>query len=131
MASAEARESAEPRWILVADGDEASANLLAALLRRQGFWAYSTARGTDALRLARTLRLALAVIDVALQDMDGHELARCLKGIDSGLPVVMTSADRCPEAEVRARQVGIIYYAHKPIDYRRLEAVVAQVEKVK
>ena len=131
MAAPGTREALDPRWIIVADGDEASGNLLADLLRVRGFWAYPTTLGAEALRVARTLRLALAVVDVALRDMDGNDLAACLRGIDSRLPVVMTSADPRPDVEVRARQVGIVHYAHKPLDHRLLEAIVAQVGKVR
>ncbi|MGH7320926.1 MAG: hypothetical protein ACRELA_15045, partial [Candidatus Rokuibacteriota bacterium] len=54
----------------------------------------------------------------------GHELAARLKAIDPGLPVMMTTGDYRPELEVMARQLGIVCYAHKPVDRRRLEAVL-------
>src|SRR5438445_790032 len=60
------RESTTARWILVADGDEASATRVAGLLLHARFRAYPTARGLEALRLARRHRLGLAVVDVPL-----------------------------------------------------------------
>jgi len=38
----------------------------------------------------------------------------------------MTTADDRPEFEVRARQIGILHYAQKPVDEGRLLAVVAK-----
>ncbi len=116
--------SKEPRWILVADQDEASARRLVTVAARRGLKAHATARGHEALRVAGTRRLVLAVIDVALEDMTGHELTARLKAIDPGLPVMMTTGDFRPELEVMARQLGIVSYAQKPVGRRRLEAVL-------
>jgi len=112
--------------ILVADADHEAARLLAGYLSRRGFRASHTSLGEDALRLARSGRLGLAIVDVALLDMSGHALASRLKEIDPEIRVLMTTGDYRPELEMRARQVGVLYYAHKPTDYRLLGAVVAK-----
>lgn len=116
----------EPPLILVADADRESARLLADHLSLRGFHAIHTSLGEDALRLACAGRLGLAIVDVALLDMSGHALASRLKEIDPGIQILMTTGDYRPELEMRARQVGVLYYAHKPTDYRLIEAVVAK-----
>jgi len=121
------RESTTARWILVADGDEASATRVAGLLLHARFRAYPAARGLEALRLARRHRLGLAVVDVDLLDMTGCDLVRQLRAIEPGLPVVMTSGDYRPTTEVEARQLGIVQYIHKPVDLHRLELVIARI----
>lgn len=121
------QEPVGARWILIADGDEATANLHAGFLLHARFRAYPVARGLDALRLARRYRLGLAVVDVELLDMTGCDLVRRLRAIDPALPVVMTTRDYRPSTEVEARQLGIVQYIHKPVDLRRLDLVVARV----
>jgi len=121
------RESTGARWILVADGDEASAHLLAGFLLHARFRAYPAARGLDALRLARRYRLRLAVVDVDLPDMTGCDLVRKLRAIEPALPVVMTTADYRPTTEVEARQLGIVQYIHKPVDLQRLDLVISRI----
>jgi len=121
------RESAAARWILVADGDEASAHLVAGFLLHARLRAYPTARGLDALRLARRYRLRLAVVDVDLSDMPGCELVRKLRAIEPHLPVVMTTSDYRPTTEVEARQLGIVQYIHKPVDLQRLDLVISRI----
>jgi DNA-binding NtrC family response regulator len=116
--------SAEDRWVLVADGDPEAATHLAGYFSRRGFRTYHTAQGEEALLIASSRRLLLAVVDVCLLDMSGHVLAQRLKEIDPELPVVMTSGDYAPELEAAARQVGILYYAHKPADTRLIGGVV-------
>lgn len=113
--------------MLVADRDGSAARLLGDLIRRLGLRAYHTTRGEEALRVAEAQPMQLAVIDVALQDMAGPQLARRLRTLDPALPVVMTTGDFRPEVEVQAREAGIVHYAHKPLDDDRLEAVLRKV----
>ncbi|MBI4588162.1 MAG: response regulator [Candidatus Rokubacteria bacterium] len=112
------------RWVLVADADPEAAIHLAGYFARRGFRTYHTTRGEEAMLLAYSRRLLLVVVDVSLLDMSGHTLARRLKEIDPELPVLMTSGDYAPEQEAAARRVGILYYAHKPADYRLIGGVV-------
>ena len=121
------RESAAQRWILVADGDEASARIVANFLLQARLRAYPTARGLEAMRLVGRFRLSLAVVDVNLLDMPGCELVGKLRAMEPGLPVVMTTADYSPATEVQARQLGIVQYIHKPIDLHRLDLVVSRL----
>ncbi len=121
------RESAGQRWILVADGDEASARFVASFLLQARLRAYPTARGFEAMRLLGRFRLGLAVVDVDLLDMPGFELVRKLRAIEPALPIVMTTGDYSPATEVQARQLGIIQYIHKPIDLPRLDRVVSRI----
>jgi len=121
------RESVGQRWILVADGDEAAARSIANFLLRARLRAYPTARGLEAMRLLGRFRLALAVVDVNLLDMSGHDLVRRLRAIEPVLPVVMTTGDYSPATEVEARQLGIVQYVHKPIDLQRLDRVVSRI----
>jgi DNA-binding response OmpR family regulator len=121
------RESAGQPWILVADGDEASARSVANFLLQARLRAYPTARGLEAMRLIGRFRLGLAVVDVNLLDMPGGDLVRRLRAIEPGLPVVMTTGDYSPATEVQARQLGILQYIHKPIDLQRLDRVVSRI----
>jgi len=121
------RESAGQRWILVADGDEASARLVASFLLQARLRAYPTARGLEAMRLVGRFRLGLAVVDVDLLDMPGCDLVRKLRAMQPALPIVMTTGDYTPSTEVQARQLGIVQYLHKPIDLHRLDRVVSRI----
>lgn len=115
------------RWIVIADADEDAARMLAGYLLHHRFWAYPTARGAAALRLAAAYPLGLAVVDVELADMAGRDLVSRLRATDTALPVVMTTADFGAEIDVGARRLGIAQYVQKPFDFRRLEAVARAV----
>lgn len=121
------RESAGQRWILVADGDEASARFVASFLLQARLRAYPTARGLEAMRLVGRFRLGLAIVDVDLLDMPGYDLVRKLRTMEPALPIVITTGDYSPATEVQARQLGIVQYIHKPIDLHRLDRVVSRI----
>jgi DNA-binding NtrC family response regulator len=112
--------------LLVVDADDEAGRALVEHFTRRGFRATYTSLGQDALDLAHAGRLRAAVVDVTLRDMSGHALVSRLKEIDSRVHVLMTAGDYRPEFEVRARQIGILHYAQKPVDPERLEAVVAK-----
>ncbi len=112
------------RWVLVVDADHDAATHLAGFFSQRGFRTYHTSRGEEAMLLAHSRQLLLAIVDVSLLDMPGEALARRLKDIDPELPVLMTSGDYAPELEAAARRVGILYYAHKPTDHGLIGGVV-------
>ncbi len=112
--------------ILVADADAEAARRLADYLAERGYRTAHTARGDEALRVARTGDLRLAIVDVALSDMSGYALASRLKEQDPRILILMTSEDDRPEVEMRARRVGIACYTRKPASYHALEAVAAK-----
>jgi len=114
-------------WVLVVDQDESAAGSLARRFQERGLMAHATASGQEALRLASLRKPTLAIIDLMLRDMmGGVELARRLRELDPELAMVVTTSDRRPALEVEARRVGIVHYAHKPLDLDRLDAVMTR-----
>ena len=113
-------------WVLVVDQDESVAGSLARRFQERGLTAHATASGKEALRLASLRKPTLAIIDLMLRDMGGVELARRLRELDPELAMVVTTSDRRPALEVEARRVGIVHYAHKPLDLDRLDAVMTR-----
>jgi DNA-binding response OmpR family regulator len=112
--------------LVVVDVDDEAGRALAQHLTQRGFRSTHTPLGQVALDLAHAGRVRAAIVDVTLRDMSGHALVSRLKEIDPRVPVLMTTGDERPEFEVRARQIGILHYAVKPVDPERLEAVVAK-----
>src|SRR3990172_707429 len=97
------------RWVLVADRDPQAALHLAGYFCRRGFRTYHTTQGEEAMLLANSRRLLLAVIDVSLWDIPARARPRRQKEIDPELPVLMPPGDSAPERGAAARRVGILY----------------------
>jgi DNA-binding response OmpR family regulator len=105
-----------PALILCADDDEDILSLVALRLRRAGYEVVQAHDGHQALELARSRRPAVAVLDVMMPRLTGHEVLAAIRA-DEGmreLKVVLLSA-RVQESDVeRGMEAGADAYLAKP-----------------
>ena len=95
-------------------------------LRRAGFDVLTSARGEEALALARSRRPALIVLDLRLPGLGGMEVARAIRR-DSAVPIIMVTA-RVEEADrLNGLEAGADDYITKPFSPRELVARVRAV----
>ena len=62
--------------------------------------------GTVALELAKTLNPDLIVLDLSMPGMNGFQLARELKNLNSSLPILMFTGFKTPQLEKEALASG-------------------------
>jgi two-component system OmpR family response regulator len=113
--------------LLVVDDEPNILELLSASLRFAGFEVASAANGVEAMRLARSFRPDLLVLDVMMPEMDGFDLVRRLRGEGSRTPVVFLTARDATEDKVTGLTLGGDDYVTKPFS---LEEVVARIRAV-
>ena len=97
------------------EDDLAFARFLYDLAHEKGFKALVTARGADALALARELKPSAITLDISLPDVDGWRVLDRLKDDPATrhIPVYMISVADEPE---RALQQGALGFLPKPAD---------------
>jgi DNA-binding response OmpR family regulator len=118
--------SDEPPLILCADDDEDILSLVALRLRRAGYEVVQAHDGHVALELVRSHRPAVAVLDVMMPRLTGHEVLAAIRADDElrELKVVLLSA-RVQEVDVeRGMEAGADAYLAKPF---RSEDLLEQV----
>jgi CheY-like chemotaxis protein len=122
--------SAAPRpVVLVADDDEDILLLVGLRLERAGFEVVTAKDGLEALAAAEARTPDIAVVDVMMPRMDGHELVRRLRARPetATLPILVLTAavhDRVAEASVEA---GADAHMRKPFSPRELVAKLEQL----
>ncbi len=112
--------------ILVVDDEEDIVELVRYNLSREGYQTLSAETGEKALRLARTEKPDLVVLDLMLPGMDGLEVTRAMKG-DAELrriPIVMLTAKGEEPDIVAGLELGADDYIVKPFSTRVLVARV-------
>jgi DNA-binding response OmpR family regulator len=112
--------------ILCADDDEDILSLVALRLRRAGYEVVQAHDGDEALELARSRRPAVAILDVMMPRLTGHEVLAAIRADDElrELKVVLLSA-RVQEADIeRGMEAGADAYLAKPF---RSEELLEQV----
>jgi CheY-like chemotaxis protein len=116
-------ESVNAPLVMVVDDDAASRELMAIVLRKEGWRVVEADGGQAALELARTLRPAAITLDIMMPRMDGWSVLTALKSdpdlADIPVIVVTVSADRG-----FALSLGASDFMTKPVDRSRLGTVL-------
>lgn len=109
--------------VLVVDDDQALAEMLGIVLRKEGLDVAHCADGGRALAMFREFRPDLVLLDVMLPTMDGVEVCRALR-TESGVPIVMLTARTDTKDVVAGLEAGADDYVVKPFKPQELLARV-------
>src|SRR5438128_863944 len=98
----------EPSSLLVVDDDEMSRDGLARRLQRTGYTVAAAASGRAAMELLGDGRFDLVLLDVLMPGMNGLEVLKLLRRVDSliDLPVIMVTSQGQSENVVEALELG-------------------------
>ena len=109
--------------LLVVDDDQALAEMLGIVLRKEGYEVATCGDGGRALTMYREFRPDLVLLDVMLPTQDGIEVCRQLRS-ESGVPVVMLTARTDTQDVVAGLEAGADDYIVKPFKPQELLARV-------
>lgn len=118
---------ASKRIVLVVDDDPDICWALEHVLGRLGFQCIRASDGQSALQAARHNRLALALLDAKLPDMDGLELARRIRASDPRIPVLVVSGyfyKDDPAIQAALSQGLIRGFVEKPFSHPEIMAAI-------
>jgi uncharacterized protein (TIGR02266 family) len=115
--------------VLVADDEPYVVLAIAEVLEGLPASVLTAKDGTEALRLARSERPDLILLDVKMPGLDGFQVATSLKKdpATAGIPLVFFSALGAPSEKVRGLELGAEDYVTKPIDAEELKARVRTI----
>ncbi len=121
-----AQEQSHAQRILIVDDNEDAAEMLGMYLEGQGHLVQIAADGPSALHLASQFDPQIAILDIGLPGMDGHELARKLRAQDLTKGCVLIAVTGYGQATDRQRSKEAGFDAHlvKPVDITRLKEVI-------
>jgi DNA-binding NtrC family response regulator len=106
--------------ILVCDDDTDIVLVISEFLAREGFTVYTAHKGEQALEKIVEAPVDLAILDIAMPEMNGIELLREIKKIKPGVHVIMITAYRDAEKVVDAFRLGAYDCIFKPFDFTYL-----------
>lgn len=112
--------------VLVVDDAPEIVRIVRDYLEHAGFSVVTAGNGVDALRVARTERPDLIVLDLGLPGRDGLDVTRDLRR-DSGVPIVMLTARTDESDKLVGLELGADDYVTKPFSARELVARVRAV----
>ena len=121
------RADGSPVRVLVVDDEPSLAELLASVLRYEGWEIRTAADGSSAVRAAREFQPDAIVLDIMLPDFDGLEVLRRVRGILPHVCVLFLTARDSVQDRVSGITAGGDDYVTKPFS---VEALVARVRAV-
>src|SRR5262245_15244360 len=130
MADERTNGGAEPgagARVLVVDDEASITDLVATVLRYEGFEVEVAGNGWDALRKAQSFVPELVILDLMLPDHDGFEIHKRLRERGVLAPVIFLTARDATEDKVRGLTIGGDDYVTKPFS---LEELVARIRAV-
>ncbi len=113
-----------PIRVLVVDDEPTLAEVLASVLRYEGWDVKTAADGTSAVRTAREFRPHAVILDIMLPDFDGLEVLRRLRAISPHVSVLFLTARDAVEDRIAGITAGGDDYVTKPFS---LEEVLARL----
>lgn len=103
--------------ILIADDEPQKVKILSAYFKEEGFNVLGARDGQEALNIAESTKIDLAVLDWMMPKIGGIEVCKYIKG-NSQTKVLILTAKGQHEDEIKALNGGADEYIKKPFDPR-------------
>jgi CheY-like chemotaxis protein len=118
-----------PCRVMVVDDHPASADMLAELLRMEGYSASVAHSGQEAMAVARDFNPAIALLDIGLPDTNGFALAESFKAAPDlhHIRLVALSGYAQPQDLQACKPSGFEHYLIKPVDIEELLSVLVRL----
>ncbi len=110
--------------ILIVDDEFSVRDSLYNWFKTEGYQADTAENGMEALKKLQENTYDLALVDIKMPGMDGIELQKHIKKIDSNIIVIIITAYGTVDTAVEAMKDGAYDYISKPIDPDKLTVLV-------
>ncbi len=107
--------------ILIADDEKNMRWILGKNLKEENFDIMEASDGEEAFHLFLDEEPDLVILDYRMPKIDGMEVLKRIKTINSKLPVIMITAHGSTDAAVEAMKLGAADYISKPFDINDLK----------
>ncbi len=112
--------------ILVVDDERSMRELLAIVLRREGYDVLLAESGRAAIETLEREPIDLLISDIKMPDLSGVEVLRAAKRIDQDILGIMITAFASTDTAVEAMRLGACDYLSKPFDMDLLKMKVRE-----
>jgi two-component system, NtrC family, response regulator PilR len=115
-----------PPRILVVDDERSMRELLAIVLRREGYEVLLAENGRGAIEMLEREPIDLLISDIKMPDLSGVDVLRAAKKVDQDILGIMITAFASTETAVEAMRLGACDYLSKPFDIDLLKMKVRE-----
>lgn len=112
--------------ILIVDDEKLLLKSLEKALSKDGYRVLTATNGREALNCFEKNNPDLILLDVKLPDIDGMQVLKKIKGMDSNSAIIVMTAFSGIKGAVEAIRLGAYDYIAKPFDIEALEFIIAR-----
>ena len=113
--------------VMVIDDEQGILDVVGRFAQRAGFEAVTCASGRDAIAQLQLRRADLVLVDLRMPDVGGLDVLRAIREIDPRCQAVLMTGYASVDTAVEAIKLGAMDYLSKPLDFPRLEQLLAHV----
>jgi CheY-like chemotaxis protein len=118
-----------PTRILIIEDNQDNLDLMRLLLERAKYKVFTATDGATGLNIANKEQPEVILLDLAMPEMDGWEVARKLKNniLTKSIPIIAVTAHSFPKDRERALEAGCEAIIGKPFSVAKL---IGEIEKL-
>ena len=113
--------------ILIVDDEQNVSQLLKKVLSKQGYVTYAASSALEALEIINAYYINIVITDIKMPDMNGIELLKAIKALDSSIAVILITAFATLETAVDALKMGAKDYITKPFNLEEIYLSISRI----
>ena len=113
--------------LVVVDDEQGILDVVGRFAQRAGYEAVTFSSGREAIAQLHTRRADLVLVDLRMPDVGGLDVLRAIRDLDPRCQAVLMTGYASVETAVEAIKLGATDYLSKPLDFVRLEQLLASV----
>ncbi|MEO0292966.1 MAG: sigma-54 dependent transcriptional regulator [candidate division WOR-3 bacterium] len=110
--------------VLVIDDDEKFLGVLAQGLKKEDLVVSTATTGKEGIDRFKEIDFDVVLVDLVLPDMDGIEILKIIRNIDSSFPVIMITGHASIDLAVKAMRMGAFYFIEKPASTKAILEII-------
>ncbi len=123
-----------PLQILIVDDSDVTRRILSTIVRSRQWSVCGEAEdGWTAIRKFQELKPDLVLLNLAMPDINGIEVARMMSGLDPTVPIILFTVMDLEGVESAARQAGVYAVVSKAQSWnlvKSIETAIAQSQRL-
>jgi DNA-binding NtrC family response regulator len=113
--------------LVVVDDEQGILDVVSRFARRAGFDVVTCAGGREGIAQLQMRRADLVMVDLRMPDVGGLDVLRAIRDIDPRCQAVLMTGYASVDTAVEAIKLGAMDYLSKPLDFARVEQLLASV----
>ena len=121
------KNMSDEKKILIVDDDKDIVKIVTTMLEGRGWDVTAAYNGREALDMVNASRPDIILLDIMMPEMNGIEVLKRIKKMDSGVRIVMITAFGDVESYLDSMELGAYEYINKPFE---TDELLDMIEKI-